>query len=159
MRGYAPEPTRAALALVCAAFPAHQVLLLGTPRELARFRPLPDVPNLRELRAPPMGVTLALMDTACLLVCPDSSLGNAAGAFPHLPVVSLWGPFDPDDRIGYFLNHHPISGRRECAPCRWNWGRKCPRATRRSDKPYCRALADIDPREILTMAKGVIRHA
>ena len=155
MRAYPPEPTREALRLLCTALPEHQVLCLGFPRELAAYRPLPKLPNLRELRAPPLGVTLALMHRAALLVCPDSSLGNAAGAFPHLPVVSLWGPFAPADRISYFGNHHTISGQRECAPCRWNWGRRCPQARKR-DAPYCRALAAIDPREIVCLAKGAL---
>lgn len=52
------------------------------------------------------------------VVCPDSSIGHLCAAFPEVKVLSLWGPFHPDDRVKYYGNHTPLLGRCPHGPCR-----------------------------------------
>ncbi len=101
-----------------------------------------------------------LVANAGLVVTPDTALGHVAAAFPGVPTISLWGVFSPDDRAKYYPNHHPMVGQ-GCphAPCHCHLFRvpasKCKDAvgdwhTRAA--PYCNAIANIKPEEILEKA-------
>jgi ADP-heptose:LPS heptosyltransferase len=63
---------------------------------------------------------IPIVRKASLVVCPDSSVGHLAAAFPEVPVISLWGLFHPNDRAKYYRNHHPLFVPEACphAPCR-----------------------------------------
>jgi ADP-heptose:LPS heptosyltransferase len=101
-----------------------------------------------------------LVARARLVVGPDSSLGHLAAAFPKVPVISLWGLFDPDDRVKYYRNHTPLFFPLVCphAPCR-NHQFKLPQEQCREalnatpgEQPWCNALRHIDPETILRTA-------
>jgi len=65
-----------------------------------------------------------ILQAADLLVCPDSAVMHLSAA-DSLPTISLWGPFDPNDRIQkdddepYYPKIYPIRGT-GCtkSPCR-----------------------------------------
>ena len=63
---------------------------------------------------------IPFIERSSLLICPDSSIMHMAACFPHVPVISLWGLFDPSDRIKYYPNSYPIFNKDVCpvAPCR-----------------------------------------
>ena len=74
----------------------------NTVGRLTKFRSL--IPLIRHAKA---------------VICPDSSIGHLAACFPEVPVVSIWGLFDPSDRVKYYPNHRPIFNQETCphAPC------------------------------------------
>jgi ADP-heptose:LPS heptosyltransferase len=110
--------------------------------------------------------TFPIVANAGLVVCPDSSIGHLAAAFPAVPVVSLWGAFAPNDRVRYYANHHPLTGHRACphAPCRSHlftlprW--QCREAAGNwhlPDAGYCNALASITPDAIFEAANRLTK--
>lgn len=86
------------------AFPDHHVVAVGDGCGV--------YPRFRNL--------IPIVKNAALVICPDSSVGHLAAAFPSVPVISLWGLFHPNDRVKYYRNHHPLSAFEACphAPCR-----------------------------------------
>jgi len=62
---------------------------------------------------------IPIVENASLLICPDSAVMHLASCFPHVPVVSLWGLFSPNDRIKYYPNSYPLFNKHVCsvAPC------------------------------------------
>lgn len=108
---------------------------------------------------------IPLVQQAALVVCPDSSIGHLAAAFPRTPVISLWGLFHPNDRVKYYANHHPLHEFKACphAPCRNHEFKlpqeKCNAAVNATPGPqtWCNALRAISPDWILARAKEVIR--
>lgn len=120
-----------------------QVLRMGENRRLPSFRNV--IPHVKN---------------AALVICPDSSIGHLAAAFPHVPVISLWGLFHPGDRIRYYRNHHPIVGFRACphAPCRSHLfvlPHQCKDAPS-FDGKSCAALAAISPEVVIAKAKELL---
>lgn len=110
--------------------------------------------------------TFPIVARAGVVVCPDSSIGHLAAAFPDVPCVSLWGAFAPNDRVRYYENHHPLTGHRACphAPCRSHlftlprW--QCREAKgdwHLPDAGYCNALASIEPDAIFEAADRLTR--
>lgn len=57
---------------------------------------------------------------AGVILCPDSSVGHLAACFPDVKCVSLWGSYDPNDRVKYYPNHVPLMMDKICphSPCR-----------------------------------------
>ena len=51
-----------------------------------------------------------------LLVCNDSSLGHLAAAC-HVPVVSIFGPINPDYTHPWGVEHRVVESQLECSPC------------------------------------------
>jgi len=106
-----------------------------------------------------------LVAKAGLVVCPDSSIGHLAAAFPDTPVISLWGIFHPDDRAKYYANHRPLSAFGVCphAPCRNHEFRlpqeKCREASNATPgaQTSCNALRAITPAQIFAAAKEILK--
>lgn len=107
-------------------------------------------------------VPLVKFSKAC--VTPDSSFGHLAAAFPNVPTVSLWGLFNPNDRVKYYKNHHPLVGFDVCphAPCHNHEFKlpqaKCKDATNATmgEQKYCNALRSITPEMIMDKLGEVI---
>lgn len=125
-----------------------------------------------------------LIERASLLICPDSSFGHLAACFPHVPVISLWGVFHPDNRVKYYGNHYPLHNFDVCrwAPCHnhefdiplhqcrkgghWDAVREkynafCKKAHVIHDENtldgYCAVLASIEPETILELADRLLK--
>lgn len=108
---------------------------------------------------------IPLIRGALAVVCPDSSIGHLAGAFPEVPVVSLWGLFSPDDRVKYYRNHHAIFNKDVCphSPCRSHDFHlpqaKCKDASNAThgEQLSCNVLRSITPQSILAKVREVVR--
>lgn len=104
---------------------------------------------------------IPIIHRAALVVCPDSSVGHLAAAFPAVPVISLWGLFHPNDRIRYYRNHHPLFVPEACphAPCRSHLFtlpfNKCRDAANWSGAS-CAALAAIRPEMVEEKARELL---
>ena len=108
-------------------------------------------PNLREL--------WALTEHVSVVVSPDSMMAHIAGAF-GTPCVGLWGPVDPDKRVRYYKNHHPIWHRNICphAPCfvySATFPRYCP--PRPAQRDTCDVMAGIAPSEVINLVNKIKR--
>lgn len=108
-------------------------------------------PNLREL--------WALTEHASVVVSVDSMMVHVAGVF-GTPCVGLWGPMDPDRRVRYYKNHHPIFHKEFCpnSPCFVYsnvFPKYCP--PRPDERKTCDVLAGIAPREVVDTIKRVQR--
>lgn len=106
-----------------------------------------------------------LVSRAGLVICPDSSIGHLAAAFPAVPVISLWGIFSPDDRVKYYENHRALYFPNACphAPCR-NHEFKLPQEKCREainatpgEQVWCNALRAITPEAILAKAREILK--
>lgn len=104
---------------------------------------------------------IPIVSRASLVVCPDSSVGHLAAAFPAVPVISLWGLFHPNDRVRYYRNHHPLDGFAACphAPCRTHLFtlpfNQCRDAAEWTGKS-CAALGSIRPERIEEKARDIL---
>lgn len=131
---------------------------LGVKRKTERVLDLiNDLRNFRSL--------IPLVAAAGLVVCPDSSIGHLAAAFPSVPVISLWGLFAPDDRAKYYPNHHPLWPREVCpyAPCRNHEFtlpvKLCSQATNATEGTngkWCHVLRAVTPELILAKAEQIL---
>ncbi len=108
---------------------------------------------------------IPVVQNAGLIVCPDSSVGHLAAAFPDVPVISLWGLFSPADRAKYYTNHHPLWPHGVCpfAPCH-NHEFKLPEKSCRAatnapkgEQKWCNVLRAISPEMILEKAKEILK--
>lgn len=108
---------------------------------------------------------MPLVRDAGLVVCPDSSIGHLAAAFPGVPVISLWGLFSPNDRAKYYTNHHPLWPQAVCpvSPCR-NHEFKLPEKFCRTatnapkgEQKWCNVLRAITPEMILAKAREILK--
>lgn len=109
---------------------------------------------------------IPILEKAKLLICPDSSPMHLAAVFDHLPVISLWGLFHPNDRIKYYPNSHPICSFESCpsAPCRDHDFelpvKQCRHADgapeKETDIHHCLALAAITPETIMEKVVEVL---
>lgn len=154
IRAYPPAQTRKALTLLRKAFPDAAIVAVGRKNEQAKYGPLPGgVVACTE----PLRSLFALISRAKLIVCPDSCIGHFAAAFPDVPVVSLWGPIAPNDRIKYYLNHTPLTHTTECSPCRDHCQMRCPLKANRGPG-FCNAIAGIAPGEILAEAERILKN-
>jgi ADP-heptose:LPS heptosyltransferase len=123
---------------------------IGTLTTYKRFHNL--VNKLNEFRS-----VIPLVKHAKAVVCPDSSIGHLSGAFSEVPTVSLWGLFNPDDRVKYYTNHLPLFNDGVCphAPChnhQFNLPQeKCKDAINAAQgtQNYCNALKSITPDQIM----------
>jgi ADP-heptose:LPS heptosyltransferase len=106
---------------------------------------------------------IPIIERASLLVCPDSSIMHLAASFAHVPVISLWGLFAPEDRSKYYPNHYALVAQGVCphAPCR-NHEFELPRHKCQDamgfdkDSIYCPAIAAIDPDNIMAKAREIL---
>lgn len=119
------------------------------------------VDRLRNFRS-----LIPLVVNAGLVVCPDSSIGHLAAAFPDVPVISLWGLFSPADRVKYYPNHFPLWPKAVCphAPCRSHEftlpQAKCYSATNApaGEQRWCNVLRAIPPEGILAKAQEILTN-
>ena len=122
-------------------------LLTGTRRKFVNL-----VSKLEDFRS-----VIPLVRHAKAVVCPDSSVGHLAAAFKDVPVVSLWGLFNPDDRVKYYKNHIPLFNKDICphAPCHNHQfvlpQHLCKDAVNASEgtQKWCNALKAITPEQII----------
>jgi ADP-heptose:LPS heptosyltransferase len=168
-------------------FSDYRIYVVGLDehgRRAGIFRDLPKTVNMLH-KAPSFRHLIPLLENAKLVICPDSSIGHLAACFPHVPVISLWGEFHPDDRVKYYGNHYPIfHGKDACrlAPChchefemnigkcaqggRWHeirdrYNENCKKLGAVHDPNtldgWCAAMADITPMEILELADKLLK--
>ena len=105
--------------------PNYKVVIVGQKKQATgddiQLGPLPEgvidmtdvTKDFRQL--------IPFIENARCVVCPDSSIMHLSACFPDVPVVSLWGLFNPNDRAKYYPNSYPIFlGKEVCphAPCR-----------------------------------------
>lgn len=186
-RCYPVAYSREFWALFNANFSDYKVYVIGldpNDRRKPIFNGLPKTVNMLN-RSPSFRHLIPLIENAKLVVCPDSAIGHLAACFPHVPVISLWGPFSPDDRVKYYGNHYPLfHGKKACrwCPCHDHTfdipAEKCIHGGRWHEikdkyNDYCRtigavfdpdtldmwcaALADITPLEILELADRLLK--
>lgn len=173
--------------LFIANFSDFKIYVIGLDpdgRRKGMFKDLPRVVNMLS-KASSVRHYIPLLENAKLIIAPDSSIGHLAACFPHVPVISLWGPFHPNDRVKYYGNHYPIChGKDACRHCpchnhefeipiqqcqaggRWNeirerYNEACRKAGAVHDPNtldgWCAALADITPMEILELADKLLK--
>ncbi len=171
-RTYPPAQGGKFISAFLAAFPDWSVVVVGLDKQGAQQRELADalsgetnsrvlnlVNELRSFRS-----LIPIVQGAGMVVCPDSSIGHLAAAFPKVPVISLWGLFSPDDRVKYYTNHTPLWPREVCphAPCHSHEFtlpvQKCTDAANNTETPpkWCNVLRAITPERILEMAKVLL---
>lgn len=164
IRTYPPELTAKAIRGCLDKFPEHKVVLAGEVLDdalkavAAHESVVNAVGAMRSWRH-----MIPLIQHAAAIVCPDSSVGHIAAAFPEVPVVSLWGPFSFASRAKHYANHHPLEVK-ACPkqPC-WTHGLnipkdKCASCPGFSDgEKYCMALRAITPQSIVDKLAGVMR--
>lgn len=121
----------------------------------------PAVTDLRGV-TPRFRNLIPIIRDAALVICPDSSVGHLASAFPKVPVISLWGLFHPNDRVKYYRNHHPLEQFSACphAPCRSHMHslplEKCRDAADNLNPTACAVLRAITPEMIVAKAKELL---
>lgn len=156
------------------AYPGWTVVLVGIDREGNQLREFMDavgpwqeevvclVNQLRHFRS-----LIPLVQNAGLVVCPDSSIGHLAAAFPRVPVISLWGLFAPSDRAKYYPNHRTLWPRTICphAPCH-NHEFKLPQKlcaaaknAESGEQKWCNVLRAISPKDIGEMVESILGPA
>jgi ADP-heptose:LPS heptosyltransferase len=150
------------------AFPEWRVVVVGTDKDGEARLVLPRNNHDRVInlvnRTARFRSLIPLVQRAKMIVCPDSSIGHLAAAFPKVPVVSLWGLFSPQDRVRYYPNHHPLFPKEVCgyAPCHSHkfelpqkWCSKATNAEPGAQK-WCNVLKAISPGIILSRVKDVL---
>lgn len=158
-RSYPPNM----LARLCAQLAdRYPVVIVGT-------FPYPYVhhPNVIDLRTKTRGFRgiIPWVKNAGAILCPDSSVGHLAACFPEVPTVSLWGSYDPKDRVRHYSNHIPLVAEKVCqfAPCRIGLVKEPPRnlcSRAANDEPQnwvCNQIKAIDPNLILSTLISSIR--
>ena len=103
-----------------------------------------------------------VLEGCSLFVGPDSSLAHLAACFPHVPSVTLWGLFHPNDRVKYYPNSWPIFNKDGCphAPCH-NHDFQLPllqcRNAKNFSQEWCSHLAGITPDQIVARCEEALR--
>ena len=156
LRGYPPEATRAAIALLAKRLPQARIVLVASDKVLAEYAPLPLVgENVVACVGQPLRTVFALALQAACIVAPDSMLGHVAGGL-GVPCVGLWSSFHPADRVKYYPGHVPLYHPVDCSPCRIHeCGEQkpgCPKPT----GPWCKGLAAIEPGRIVDAVLSVL---
>lgn len=164
-RMYPPEQSVVTLQLLREQFPALNIVVAGTIRgdPTGEF----EFPGVYDLRNKTRSFREAMLLTkqAELVIGPDSSIMHVAGGLSK-PCISLWGLFDPQDRVKYYPNAHPIHSFKTCphAPCR-NHDFKLPAHLCRDAKnhiepaEFCNALRGIAPLQIVTKAYQILNES
>lgn len=172
-RTYPPEQGGMFIREFCSAFPDWRVVLVGLDKEDHQQRLLAALGPRCELsgrvvnrigRLKNFRSLIPLVANASLVVCPDSSIGHLAAAFPKVPVISLWGLFAPADRVKYYANHHPLWPREVCpfAPCHNHEfelpEKLCASASNATAAPqkWCNVLRAVSPDMILRKAEEIL---
>lgn len=173
-RAYPPHLGVETVTALADRFPEMNIVIVGRDRKnqfCAMFDlPVPRYRRVKNLinRTKSFRDLIPIVESARLVVCPDSSILHLAASFPRVPIISLWGLFHPDDRAKYYTNNHPIFPRELCphAPCHDHnfflpkeqckdaWGLK---AVDKDRVRYCKVLAGIHPEHIVSEAEEILR--
>ena len=144
--------------------PGHRVAIMGQVESPAFSRFKGNERVLWCVGAPNWRYMIPVVYGADCLVTGDTGMGHVAAAFPHVPVVGLWGAFSHASRAKYYRNHTPIEHAGVCPhqPC-YTHGQGIPvakcRASRawKEGQTHCSAMLDIAPAEIAdAVARRVI---
>jgi ADP-heptose:LPS heptosyltransferase len=157
-RTYPPKMGQDAVLALLEAFPNHKAVIIGLDNS-NNFKV--DHPRVIDL----FNVTkqfrslFPIVSGADFVVAPDSSVNHVAAAF-DTPCVSLWGSYDPNDRMTYYQKNISVFKPDTCphAPCRPHAGlpqQKCKDATNKTPKTqmWCNALRNITSQDIVEAAK------
>jgi len=103
---------------------------------------------------------LPIVERAAVVVAPDSSVMHIAGGFSKA-CVSLWGLFDPNDRVKYYKNHVALTAFDACphAPCRDHNFVLPEDKCRDADMAFregCAALSSISPDRIVEAVRQML---
>jgi len=147
-------------------FEEWRVIVVGKEKDKeAVFGPLRGIRGLIDLvnEAQSFRDCIPIVEKANLMVCPDSAFLHLGACFPDVPMISLWGPFNPNDRAKYYVNNHPIFKPDVCpfAACRNHDFTlpiaKCVKARNWKDGDrYCAALKNIEPCDIMNLAEKIL---
>lgn len=102
----------------------------------------------------------ALLNTSDVVIGPDSSLVHIAGAL-GVPCVALYGPFPWKLRTAHSPSITALQGALTCSPCFHHvngaLGNHFPPQCPTKDKGFCGALAEIEPKRIVSKTESVAR--
>lgn len=139
-------------------YPAHTIVVTG---DKAVTLPLHDRILNTTGKTATFRQLIPMVLCASCVICPDSSIGHLAAAFPTVPVVSLWGPFDIRDRAKYYENHHPVTAKWACphAPCRTHSFKPIPKcsdaALEHQNESHCAVMSAIPAKSVVAEVKRV----
>lgn len=170
-RTYPPDRGAETVMKMLEAFPDMKAVIVGKtkmPEEVAAFNASYNIGSDRVVnlinKTQSFRTLIPLVKNAKLVICPDSSIGHLAGAFPEVPVISLWGIFSPADRVTYYSNHYPVFLPDACphAPCRNHeftlpvaLCKDAPGATE-YQQTHCNAIRAITPDMIVAKATAIL---
>lgn len=153
------------LTKLCEAFPEIHWLALYDEFNNQAYKTMLDekittmtLTNVQPYCSPGLRELWALTEKAKIVVAPDSMMVHIAGSL-GTPCVGLWGPISPQNRVGYYKNHHAIWHREFCphAPCfcyAIQFPRYCP--PRPTARTTCELLAGISPTEVVDTVRKAI---
>lgn len=135
-----------------------ELLIVGARGELG-MKPHPKIKNLTEHDLK-FRHSVAAMNTADVLIGPDSCMVHIAGAL-GLPAVALYGSFPWKLRTAYCPTTYAFQGQGSCAPCfhHSNQARRdhfpafCPSR----DRGLCQVLDSIRPEGVVEKANQIAR--
>lgn len=159
IRSLAPAHSRGILKALADAFPDIYWLGIYGPLEASAYwgEPIADNVEFRSFERPRL--LWSLVKRAELCVGPDSMLVHIAGV-QERPCIGLWGPYGPENRVKYYLNHYPIHHTEACplAPCHWNAVQTphiCPPSPQKRER--CEPILRITPEEVVALAHQIIK--
>ena len=167
-RCYPPEKAKEFIQMFLnhTTFEGWRVFVVGKEKDKeAVFGVLKEIKGIVDLvnETENFRVCIPLVEKANVLVCPDSAFLHLGGCFPHVPMVSLWGPFNPNDRAKYYTNNHPIFKPDVCkfAACRnHDFALPLEKCTKAANwvggGKYCAVMENIKPIEILEKVLDVL---
>lgn len=148
-------------------FPDHRILVVGTKTDdfeihfsmVARDERLVNLVGRTKL----FTSMIPIVQNAKLVIGPDSSIGHLAAAL-NIPMISLWGIFDPNDRAKYYPTHRPIFEKSVCkfSPCRnheWHLPQAlCGESTNSLEgkQMFCNVMRAATPEKIVEIAEGIL---
>jgi len=103
----------------------------------------------------------ALAQRAKVVVCPDSMMVHIAGVL-EVPCVGLWGPTNPDSRVAYYKNHHPVWPKEACPHCPCytflqNFPHFCPTSTT-GPRNQCEVISHIQPADVISAVERAMSN-
>jgi hypothetical protein len=160
-RTYPPTMGQEAVLALLEAYPKHHAVIIGLdnshnfkvdhPRVIDLFNCTKAVRSL-----------FPIISGADFVVAPDSSVNHMAAGL-DTPCVSLWGSYDPADRMTYYPKNVSVFKPDTCphAPCRPHAGlpqAKCKDASNKTPKTqyWCNALRNITAQDIVEASKKAI---
>lgn len=153
-RTYPPKMGQDAVMALLEAYPQHHAVIIGLDNS-NNFRV--DHPRVIDLFNTTKAIRslFPVVANADFVVAPDSSVNHIAAGL-NTPCVSLWGSYDPQDRMTYYPLNVSVFKPDVCphAPCRPHAGlpqAKCKDASNKTAKTqmWCNALRNITAEDIV----------